>query len=129
LSGWLLKAPQTSSMSPSILTAMRWTAPMNAFLPPPIIPMRSLRFMSEKIEMFCAILGHLCVNQTLFRGMVIFLANVFVIFLLMSTRRAVIKKMVAGTAALGTAGVLSSFRSGVIENRGDQESSAEANMT
>ena len=46
-----------------------------------------------------------------------------------SSRRAAIKKMVAGTAALGTASVLSSFRSGVIENRGDQENTPGSTMT
>ncbi|HET6256960.1 MAG TPA: TIM barrel protein [Puia sp.] len=44
-----------------------------------------------------------------------------------SSRRAAIKKMVAGTAALGTASVMSSFRSGVIENK--QENAPARNMT
>jgi hydroxypyruvate isomerase len=45
-----------------------------------------------------------------------------------SSRRAAIKKMVAGTAALGTAAVMSSFRSGVTEHKGDQLNSPERNM-
>jgi hydroxypyruvate isomerase len=45
-----------------------------------------------------------------------------------SSRRDAIKKMVAGTAALGTAAVMSSFRSGVVENPDDFENSPEGNM-
>jgi hydroxypyruvate isomerase len=44
------------------------------------------------------------------------------------SRRMAIKKMVAGTAALGTASIMSSFRSGIIENRGDQENIPQRDM-
>src|SRR6185312_12001457 len=46
-----------------------------------------------------------------------------------SSRRAAIKKMVAGTAALGTATVLSSFRSGVTEDPAKFETGPATNMT
>jgi hydroxypyruvate isomerase len=46
-----------------------------------------------------------------------------------SSRRDAIKKMVAGTAALGTATVMSSFRSGVMGNPDDYKNSPEGNMT
>jgi hydroxypyruvate isomerase len=45
-----------------------------------------------------------------------------------SSRRAAIKKMVTGTAALGTAAVMSSFRSGVIEDGGKHENSTATKM-
>src|ERR1700743_1334600 len=45
-----------------------------------------------------------------------------------SSRRDAIKKMVAGTTALGTAAIMSSFRSGVTGNK-EQLNTPERNMT
>ena len=45
--GELLKAPQTSSILPSICAAIRCTEPMKASRPPPTMPMRSVVMSSR----------------------------------------------------------------------------------
>src|SRR5690606_26077582 len=44
------KAPQTNSTNPSRLAAWRWTAPMKASFPPPIIPILSFLFIYDELK-------------------------------------------------------------------------------